>query len=344
MPTLLRVAPAALIALLLADDALGQRGRRGRHQEPVELKHFTYEKVTFDAPSLDGDEGGFGIFLPVGYDEDAETPYPWVLWLHGMFEDGDRFHAGGGAKALDALRGEGRIPALVLVTPTAPRRTIYANGEAEGDIEDYVLKDVTAYVEEHYRVAEDRAGRALMGVSMGGMGALRIAFKNPRRYATVAVHSAAALPPDPTVLEGRSAERVRRSIEWLGLGELLGDPIDPEKWALYIPSAIVEDLSPEDLHGLRIFFDAGTEDRYGFGPPNAQLHERLDERGIDHSFRLVEGGGHSWGSGSMPERLERSLEFVAAGFAPEEDGEDRDGADGETERPDTEGRNGSGGR
>ncbi len=338
MPTLLRVAPVALIALLLADDALGQRGRRRRHQEPVELKHFTYETVTFDAPSLGGGEGELGIFLPVGYDEDAETPYPWVLWLHGMFEDGDRFHAGGGAKALDALRGEDRIPALVLVAPTAPRRTIYANGEAEGDIEDYVLKDVTEYVEKRYRVAEERAGRALMGVSMGGMGALRIALKNPRRYATVAVHSAAALPPDPTVLQGRSAERVRRSIEWLGLGELLGDPIDPEKWAHYIPSAIVKDLSPEELHGLRIFFDAGTDDRYGFGPPNAELHEQLDERGIDHAFRLVEGGGHSWGSGSMPERLERSLEFVAAGFVPQGDAGAREETDGETERSDAEER------
>src|SRR5690606_911736 len=54
-----------------------------------------------------------------------------------------------------------------------------------------------------------------------------------------------------------------------------------------------------------------------------------------HSFDLVEGGGHSWGSGSMPERLAASLTFVAKGLAAGD--APADGARG------TNGTNGTGG-
>ncbi len=308
------VVSLGLVVLLFVADLAGQGRRGSRRSEPVELKHFTYELVTFDAPNLDGAKGEFGIYLPIGYEPDGERCYPWVLWLHGMNEDAGRFRDGGGAKELDMLRGEERIPEFVLVAPSAPSRTIYANGERAGNVERYILEDVTKYVEEHYRVATERAGRAIMGVSMGGMAALRLALKSPDRYATVAVHSAAAFPPDPTVLSGASAERVKRSVQWLGLSDLLGDPIDPEKWAQYIPSAMVKDIEPASLKKLRVYFDAGTEDRYGFGPPNEEFHELLEERKIEHSFWLVDGGGHSWGSGSMGDRLEKSFLFVAEGF------------------------------
>ena len=304
----------ALLALSL--DSLAQRGRRAH--EPVELKHFTYEFETFEAPSLKQGNGEFGIYLPEGYDQ-GEQRYPLVLWLHGMNEDAGRFKDGGGAKVLDQLRGEGKVPPLILVTPSAPRRTIYADGEGSGDVETYILRDLMTHIEAKYRISKGRANRAIMGVSMGGMGALRIALSGPNRFGVVAVHSAAAFPADIANLSGESGARIQRTLAWLGMTDLVGDPLDPEKWARYIPSAMVHDLKPEDLKALRIYFDAGTEDRYGFGPPNEEFHRLLEERKIPHSFTLVEGGGHSWGSGEIQKRLEYSLKFVAEGFAPEEE-------------------------
>ena len=308
--------PTVLAIALLPVDADGQ-GRRGRKHEPVDLKHFTYEVKEFEAPSMGGALGEIGVYVPASVADDDETVLPWVLWLHGINEDASRFHDGGGANAIDRLLGDGAIPPMIVVAPTAPRRTIYANGEHAGDIEDYILKDVVSYVEEHYPVSKERDQRALMGVSMGGMASLRIALNTPELFGTVAVHSAAAFPVDPTVLTGRTAERVHRSIQWLGLSELLGDPIDPEKWKRFIPSGIASELSPEDLKGLRIYVDAGTDDRYGFGPPNEQFHELLVDRGIEHEFTLVEGGGHSWGSGTIQKQLVHSFGFVAEGFGHE---------------------------
>src|SRR5262249_4867454 len=72
----------------------------------------------------------------------------------------------------------------------------------------------------------------------------------------------------------------------------------------------------KDVKGLRIYFDAGTKDRYGFGPANEQLDKVLKENGIEHTFHLIEGGEHSWNGGTVQKALVESLQFVGAGFAP----------------------------
>ena len=60
------------------------------------------------------------------------------------------------------------------------------------------------------------------------------------------------------------------------------------------------------------------EDRYGFSEPNEQLSALMKEKGVDHTFRLVDGGGHAWSSASMLPNLEESLKFVATCFQGDE--------------------------
>src|SRR5262245_47305912 len=66
---------------------------------------------------------------------------------------------------------------------------------------------------------------------------------------------------------------------------------------------------------LAIYFDAGTEDQYGFAEPNGALDRLMQEHGIAHTFRLVQGGGHAWRSDKMLDNLERSLKFVTAAIS-----------------------------
>ncbi len=47
---------------------------------------------------------------------------------------------------------------------------------------------------------------------------------------------------------------------------------------------------------------------------NRMLHLALQERGVDHSWTLVQGGGHAWGSGFQEDSLKASLEFVGQAF------------------------------
>ena len=303
---------ALLIALTLtlpAADLLAQgdgRGRGGRDNS-VELEHFTFQRIEFPAPSLESVWGEAGVYLPASYDEpeNADKRYPWAIWLHGMNGSYRRFHTGA-APVLDELRGDGAIPEMIVVALSAGRRSVYFNGEQSGDYEDLVLHDLFDHIEEKYRVSKQRQHRAIMGISIGGFGAMRFALKYPDRFGAVAAHSSAVPPADPAEL----SERYARMASMMGLSDVLGDPIDPEIWAKEIPAAMVTRIEPEDLHGLRIYFDVGSKDRYQFAGPNTELHESMKKAGIEHTFRLLDGGGHSWGSGFPREALEVSFVFV----------------------------------
>jgi len=292
----------------------GGRGRRGRDDAPPpKLEQFTYEQGSFtSSKSKGGMEPGYGIFLPKGYADEAnkDTRYPWVVWLHGFGGFGE-FAGGGGAEVLDQLRKDDKIPPMVMVVFRAPgMRTTYLNGEQAGDIEDLIVGDLIDNLQKKYRLQTEREHRALMGVSMGGFGALKIAMHHPEVFGAVAVHSAAILPTDPNDVPQRfqpQLQRMRRT-----LTDVFGDPIDKAKWAHEMPLGLAAAAKPDEWKSLRIYFDAGTKDNYGLCEPNEQLDKVMTEKGIAHLFRKVEGGGHAWSSPKMKECLQSSLQFVGA--------------------------------
>lgn len=293
-------------------------GRFGRGDgEAPKLQNFTFEEGTLKSDKVRNGEAGYGIYLPKGYADEAnkDTKYPVVIWLHGFGGAGE-WSGGGGAEVLDQLRGADKVPPLVMVVFRAPgRRTTYMNGEAAGDVEDIIATDLVQQLETKYRLKAERSQRALMGVSMGGMGAMKIAMHHPDVFGTVAVHSAAILPLDPAELPEQYRGMVQRQIERGGLDKVLGNPIDKAKWQEQMPLGLVSTKKAEDWKGLNIYFDAGTDDRYGFCPPNEMLAKAMSEKGMKHLFRKVEGGGHAWSSPSMKECLAISLQFVGAAFA-----------------------------
>jgi enterochelin esterase-like enzyme len=295
----------------------GQNGERPRGDRPapppIELQHFTFAERAFESAAIDTKEAKYSVYLPKGYDDPAhrETRWPLVVWLHGMFEDHLRFHRRGGAPVLDRAVEEKLLPPCVFVLANGGRTSMYINAGKGRDYQDLVQKDLLAHVDATYRVAKDRGHRALMGISMGGMASLRIGFTQPQLFGTVAVHSSAVFPADPKQLPPRLVERAAQ----FGLGEVFGDPIDAVLWRATNPLGIAEGLDPETLDGLRLYFDAGTEDRFEFGKTNQLLHQVLDTKKVAHTWNLVQGGGHAWGSGFQDDSLLASLKFVGEGFA-----------------------------
>lgn len=316
----MRAPLAVLISLVALHPAVaqrpdrGERGDRGPRREsaPVELKHLTFEEKAFQSEAIGG-EAQYGVYLPKDHGDpaNADTTYPLVIWLHGMNEDHRRFHGRGmGAQVLDQVVGEGKLPPCVFVLANGGRRSMYINRGPGNNFEDLVTKDLLDHVTATYRVSKDRNQRALMGISMGGMGALRIGFTRPELFGTIAVHSSAVLPEDPEDLP----ERMKQMVSWLGLTEVFGDPIDPAKWRLANPLNLAEDADPKRLNGLRLYFDAGTNDRYRFADANQRLHEVLVKKEVPHSWTLVQDGGHAWGSGFQEASLAASLSFVGEGL------------------------------
>lgn len=276
-----------------------------------DLQNVRHEEAKFHSAAIDADVP-YGVYLPKGYDEPAnkDTKWPLVVWLHGMWEDHQRFHVRGGAPVLDRAIGEGLLPPCVFVLANGGRTSMYLDAGPKQDYQQLVQKDLLEHVAKTYRISDRRDERALMGISMGGMAALRIGFTHPELFGTIAVHSSAVFPADPKQLPPRLLQRMSD----FGLDKLFGNPIDEKRWQAANPLCLAAALDPAKLGGLRIWFDAGTNDRYEFGKTNTLLHQALDARKVLHTWTLVQGGGHAWGSGFQEESLLGSLHFVGDGF------------------------------
>ncbi|MFO1052592.1 MAG: alpha/beta hydrolase-fold protein [Planctomycetota bacterium] len=314
------------------DGAPPRRGGRGPGRQielrELALKHFVMQHVTVEAPSLQSGKLDCVVYTPAipEPEKDADgkpstkaaddSPLPVVLWLHGLNDGNWRFHNEGGAATLEALRDRGEIGDMIVVAPTVARQTMYLDGESNGKVETAIAHDLLDWVTKTYpRAQKDAAHHAIMGVSMGGYGAMKIAMHHPELFGVVAVHSAAILPADPDDLPAQFEQMRDRMTRGLGVAEVLGDPIDKDKWAAQMPMAMLDAMPKEKLAALRIYFDVGTRDRYGLTAPNQAFDAALTKKEIAHTFRLVEDGGHSWGSESMSDNLEQSFRFVGAAFA-----------------------------
>lgn len=61
------------------------------------------------------------------------------------------------------------------------------------------------------------------------------------------------------------------------------------------------------LKNLKIYFDVGQQDRYGFETGNAELHAILAAEGVKHEYYLVPGD-HGWSF--LSARAEPAFTFV----------------------------------
>ena len=237
------------------------------------------------------------VHLPPSYGEGSKT-YPVVYVLHGLFESQQFWERRGLSAMVDDLWARHVLPEFVLVV-VAGGNSFFANSP-QGAYEDLVTKDAIAFAESTYRVRRERAGRALLGVSMGGYAALRIALSHPELYAAVATHSAMLLagPPRP----GQGADPYQLA----AFARVFGEPPDLALWRANDPLEWAPRADPRAVPALS--FDCGDHDRYGLGAGHEELHRRLLARGIAHEFALRPGDhGYEYVRTVLP----ASLDFLS---------------------------------
>lgn len=160
----------------------------------------------------------FLVYEPPCYGRDADRRYPVVYLFHGANVDETQWVDIGIAPAADRLISTGQIPPVLIVLPDI----IWGMGTYTGDpplFDRVLLDEVIPRVEERWRTIEDRAHRALGGISRGGEWALLTAGRHPEEFGAVGGHSPAVGPPStpnsvlvPIVAAGHP--RV-----WLDVGE-----------------------------------------------------------------------------------------------------------------------------
>ena len=251
---------------------------------------------TFASAAL-GREVAYVVDLPPSYDASPQRRYPVVYALHGLFEGSGFWERRGLAGALAELRASGAVPEFLVVAVDGGN-SFFVNAPG-GRYEDLVTQDLVAHTETTYRVVPGRAGRALLGISMGGYGALHIAFTRPALFAAVATHSAMLLETIP------SAEQGARRGQMAAFYQVFGDPIDAALWKANDPLALARQLDAKAAPAL--YLDCGADDRYGLATGHRDLHGILEERGVTHEFALPPG---DHGYEFVRARIEASLRFL----------------------------------
>ena len=257
--------------------------------------------ATFSSPTL-GKDVPYVVQLPASYATSGARRYPVLYALHGLFESPGFWERRGLAPMIESLWQKGDVPEMVVVAVDGDN-SFFVDGPA-GRWEQMIARDFIAHVESTYRVTPGRAGRAALGVSMGGYSALRMGLARPDLFRAVATHSAMLLEKIPTAEEGAGRWQMA------AFYKVFGDPIDAALWTANDPLALALKADPKTAPAL--YFDCGTEDRYGLFAGNRELHTRLEARGVAHEFGLYPGDhGYEY----VRTVLDKSLRFLGRQFA-----------------------------
>ncbi len=228
------------------------------------------------------------VFLPASYSSaDAKArKYPVLYVLHGLGGNEQTFAVDGEWTTLQDLRRANKVGEFLVVAPDGSD-TFYINSR-DGKVlyGDFFLREFIPSIERTYRARTGRAARGITGFSMGGYGALRTAFAHPELFGAASAHSAALMKQPP---QGVSAGAASGNPAAQLLTKVFGDPIDPKFWDLNSPFVIAR-KDAAALLKMKIYFDCGTEDSFGFYRGASELHETLDSVRIPHEFHLYPGG------------------------------------------------------
>lgn len=229
----------------------------------------------------------YALYLPPGYDA-GDRRYPTLYLLHGV--DGNHLewlHTGYLRKTLDAMIADGRVEPMVVVMPEGDN-SWYVDSKAvggPGDFETAIAGDLVAHIDATLRTRPDRRSRGIGGLSMGGFGALHLAFHQPFRYGAAAAFSGALwarIHPD-TVLGPRTATIFAGAF---------GTPFDATRFAVENPLAMVNGLAGSS-DPPATFLTVGDEDRFKLYLDTFQLFERMRELSLPVEMRMT-AGDHDW--------------------------------------------------
>jgi S-formylglutathione hydrolase FrmB len=196
MPALRVVRPPRRSMILLAALALSIPGTARAQAAPI--PDTARVRIVSIPGSLPAPRNAT-VVLPTGYHHSGRR-YPVLYLLHG--------HDGGHLSWMqrtNLLAYTARMP-LIIVLPNAGN-SWYTNSAArpEERFEEYVAREVPAYVDAQFRTLTFREARYVAGLSMGGYGALKLGLKYPGRFSLAGSFSGAPLATAntsaPTVMD-----------------------------------------------------------------------------------------------------------------------------------------------
>lgn len=180
-----------ILVALLFGPAFTQKLQTGAEGKLIEGK--------VPAPSLNGNllgdptEQSVAIYLPPGYDASPQKRYPAIYLLHGFNGKLKHWTTNGYQgmnlqPLMDGFIKSGAIREMIVVVPNgnnAYQGGFYTNSAVTGNWEDFISKDLVAYVDKTYRTIARGESRGIAGHSMGGFGSIVLGMKHPDVFGAV---------------------------------------------------------------------------------------------------------------------------------------------------------------
>lgn len=244
------------------------------------------------------------IILPPSFDTEKTRQFSVLYFLHGLGDNEQSFIHTGAWNLTEDLLSTGEIKEFLIVTPNGGASFYINSKDGKVRYEDFLLQEFFPFIEKRYRIAFGRGHRAIAGISMGGYGALHLAFSHPLLFSSVSAHSAALMDKFPAFF-GAAPDSVSTRM----LGHVFGNPPDRSFMERNSPLTLGKSA---DLRGLKIYFDCGEQDDYGFEDGATALDKVLTSRRIPHEYHLYPGRHDAEYFG---EHLPASLQFASHAFA-----------------------------
>ncbi|HEX5049826.1 MAG TPA: alpha/beta fold hydrolase [Gammaproteobacteria bacterium] len=322
---------AAVLAVVCA--LLGSGAVHGQANVPAPdpvagAKPAKVERIKIHGAALEGNLEGDAVdrdalvLLPPSYAENRNRRYPVVYALHGYSIGAEQWsqeiHV---PQTLEGAFAKGSRELIVVLpdSKTLHLGSMYSNSATTGNFEDYVARDVVAYMDAHYRTIPQRASRGLVGHSMGGYGASRIGMKHSDVFGALYIMSPCcmsardgAVPFNGPGYEALAAVKTAADTEKLpfGLRAQLAvgaawspNPNNPPlyldlpvgenekavlaKWAANAPLAFVDQYIGNLRQYKAIAIDVGDQD--GLRVDAGKLHTLLEGYGIANAFEIYSG-------------------------------------------------------
>lgn len=207
------------------------------------------------------------VVLPESY-KIQQNSFPVVYLLHGYSGDYSNW-----IKKVPEIKNYADEFQLIIVCPDGNYNSWYVDSPVDSTIkyDTYISKEVPAYIDSAYRTLAERNFRAITGLSMGGHGALSLAWKHPETFGAAG-----------------SMSGVQNLLPWQNKYELTS--VLPDSLQLMTNSNVnLAKKLPDVVPAL--IFDCGVDDP--FIESNRLLHQELLEMKVNHDY-TERNGGHTW--------------------------------------------------
>ena len=234
--------------------------------------NVTFRDITFRSVALNRDMQ-YGVISP------SNTPpgkrLQVVYLLHG---------GGGGFRdwSNDSDVARSVTPGLLLVMPEGGE-SYYTNAvdPPQDRYEDYIVQDLISDVEARFPVAAGRLNRAIVGLSMGGFGAVKLALRHPDLFVFAGGLSSAIDVP-------RRAFAIKRFHQSRHYQSIFG-PLGSQTRRDNDPFVLARTANPE----LAPYFFLACGEQEGLLPSNREFAALLAQRHFHYEFHTARGG-HDW--------------------------------------------------